>query len=157
MAICLWHLDAISFLVILNYLCLSPFGQPHADISARGESTNNKWPHNRLIIQHGSNSLGRFCWFKLWGQRDEGVLLVMAYWVCHVLSDNPCPHAVYVSSGTGTEEPTSMKTDSERYLLPFCPWIPMGIILATTKTSPPSHGIWTGWSILREVSIVSSH
>ena len=47
------------------------------------------------IVSHGSDPLGRFCWTTLRGRRDEGVLLITAYRVCHTLSDNPGPHTAF--------------------------------------------------------------
>lgn len=35
------------------------------------------------ICERGSDSLGRFCWVTLRGRRDEGVLVITAYRVCH--------------------------------------------------------------------------
>ena len=43
------------------------------------------------IADTGSDPWGRFCWYLLRGRRDEGILLITAYRVCHRKSDNPGP------------------------------------------------------------------
>ena len=47
------------------------------------------------IITHGSDSMGRFCWTTLRGHRNEGILLLTAYRVCHNLTDNPGPNTAF--------------------------------------------------------------
>ena len=47
------------------------------------------------VITHGSDSLGRFCWYTLRGHRDEGILIVTAYRVCQEATDNPGPHTAF--------------------------------------------------------------
>jgi hypothetical protein len=47
------------------------------------------------IYDHGSDKMGRFCWYALRGKRDEGVLVIVAYRVCHKASDNPGPFTAY--------------------------------------------------------------
>ena len=47
------------------------------------------------IVSHGTDPLGRFCWYTLRGHRDEGVLVMTAYRVCHNLTDNPGPNTAF--------------------------------------------------------------
>ena len=47
------------------------------------------------ISARGSDDLGRFCWFALRGRRDEGVLVISAYRVCHEAHDAPGPFTAY--------------------------------------------------------------
>jgi hypothetical protein len=47
------------------------------------------------IYDHGSDTLGRFCWYALRGKRDEGVLVIVAYRVCHKAGDAPGPFTAY--------------------------------------------------------------
>lgn len=47
------------------------------------------------IDGQGSDALGRFCWFKLRGKRDEGVLVIVAYRVCQEKSNNPGPTTAF--------------------------------------------------------------
>ena len=43
----------------------------------------------------GSDPWGRFCWHRLRGRRDEGVVVITAYRVCHTKSDNPGPFTAF--------------------------------------------------------------
>lgn len=47
------------------------------------------------IFDYGSDPMGRFCWYALRGKRDEGVLVIVAYRVCHNASDTPGPFTAY--------------------------------------------------------------
>ena len=47
------------------------------------------------ISARGSDDLGRYCWFTLRGRRDEGVLVVSAYRVCHEAHDAPGPFTAF--------------------------------------------------------------
>jgi len=47
------------------------------------------------ISDSGSDEWGRFCWYTLLGRRDEGILLLVAYRVCHEAHDNPGPFTAY--------------------------------------------------------------
>ena len=47
------------------------------------------------IVDRGSDTLGRFCWYTLYGHRDEGILIITAYRVCHEVTDNPGPHTAF--------------------------------------------------------------
>ena len=48
--------------------------------------------HNTGRIAHsGSDTMGRYCWYKLRGRRDEGVLVITAYRVCQEATNNPGP------------------------------------------------------------------
>ena len=47
------------------------------------------------IIEHYSDPWGRFCWYKLRGRRDEGVIIISAYRVCHQKGDNPGPFTAF--------------------------------------------------------------
>ena len=53
------------------------------------------------ICERGSDSLGRFCWVTLRGRRDEGVLVITAYRVCHELYHNPGAFTAYQQQFTG--------------------------------------------------------
>lgn len=44
--------------------------------------------------------MGRFGWYALRGKRDEGVLVIVAYRVCHKASDNPGPFTAYQQQHT---------------------------------------------------------
>ena len=56
------------------------------------------------IKNSGSDPMGRFCWFTLRGGRDEGILVVTAYRVCHERSDNPGPYTAYTQQYTALRE-----------------------------------------------------
>ena len=47
------------------------------------------------ITSQGSDPLGRFCWYTFRGHRDEGVIVITAYRVCHDITDNPGPHTAF--------------------------------------------------------------
>ena len=47
------------------------------------------------IDGQGSDHLGRFCWYKLRGKRDEGVLVIVAYRVCQEKNNNPGPTTAF--------------------------------------------------------------
>lgn len=47
------------------------------------------------IDGQGSYNLGRFCWYKLRGKRDEGVLIIVAYRVCQKKSNCPGPTTAF--------------------------------------------------------------
>jgi len=47
------------------------------------------------INDRGGDPLGRFCWFTLRGKRDEGIIVITAYRVCHEKSDNPGPYTAF--------------------------------------------------------------
>jgi hypothetical protein len=53
------------------------------------------------ICERGSDSLGRFCWTTLRGRRDEGILVITAYRVCHEAHHNPGPFTAYQQQYTG--------------------------------------------------------
>ena len=53
------------------------------------------------ITSSGTDPLGRFCWYTLWGHRDEGALLIVAYRVCHEASHNPGTFTAYQQQYTG--------------------------------------------------------
>lgn len=52
------------------------------------------------IYDYGTDEMGRFCWYALRGKRDEGVLVVVAYRVCHKASDKPGPFTAYQQQHT---------------------------------------------------------
>ena len=52
-------------------------------------------PTTGRIYDRGTDKMGRFCWYALRGKRDEGVLIIVAYRVCHKSSDNPGPFTAY--------------------------------------------------------------
>ena len=52
-------------------------------------------PTTGRIYDQGNDHLGRFCWYALRGKRDEGVLVIIAYRVCHKASDAPGPFMAY--------------------------------------------------------------
>ena len=47
------------------------------------------------VLEQGSDTLGRFCWMTLRGTRDEGLLVISAYRVCHTIADNPGPFTAF--------------------------------------------------------------
>ncbi len=47
------------------------------------------------IESTGSDPWGRFCWYRLRGRRDEGVVIITAYRVCHNIGDNPGPYTAF--------------------------------------------------------------
>jgi len=53
------------------------------------------------ITSQGSDPLGRFCWYTLRGRRDEGILVMVAYRVCHEASHNPGAFTAYQQQYTG--------------------------------------------------------
>lgn len=52
------------------------------------------------IYDSGTDSMGRFCWYALRGKRDEGVLIITAYRVCHKTGDDPGPFTAYQQQHT---------------------------------------------------------
>ena len=67
----------------------------------------------RISIR-GQDEHGRFCWCTLRGRRDEGILLVSAYHVCHEAHDAPGPlmafHQQYAAlRAKGIEKPNPRK------------------------------------------------
>ena len=56
------------------------------------------------IYDYGTDKMGRFCWYALRGKRDEGVLVIVAYRVCHKASDNPGPYTAYQQQHTYLRE-----------------------------------------------------
>jgi len=53
------------------------------------------------ISSSGTDSLGCSCWYTLRGNRDEGILLVVAYRVCHEASHYPGAFTAYQQQYTG--------------------------------------------------------
>ena len=53
------------------------------------------------VSSSGTDSLGRFCWYTLRGSRDEGILLLVAYRVCHEASHNPGAFTAYQQQYSG--------------------------------------------------------
>ena len=47
------------------------------------------------IKSTGSDDWGRFCWATLRGKRDEGVIFITAYRVCHESHDRPGVFTAY--------------------------------------------------------------
>ena len=52
----------------------------------------------------GNDDMGRFCWHTLHGKHDGGVILITAYRVCHVASDNPGPLTTYTQQCVAIRE-----------------------------------------------------
>ena len=57
-------------------------------LTANGEITAR-------IDGRGSDKWGRFCWYTFQGKRDEGVLIIVAYRVCHEKHNNPGPTTAF--------------------------------------------------------------
>lgn len=57
-------------------------------LTANGEITAR-------IDGYGSDKWGRYCWYTLRGRRDEGIIIIVAYRVCHETSSNPGPHTAF--------------------------------------------------------------
>ena len=55
----------------------------------------------------GSDKWGRFCWFTLRGQREEGIIVINLYRVCHEKGDNPGPYTAY------TQQYTAMRAEGQ--------------------------------------------
>ena len=53
---------------------------------------------------HGSDKWGRFCWQTYRGKRDEGIVVITAYRVCHEASDHPGPFTAYTQQYTAMRE-----------------------------------------------------
>lgn len=101
------------------------FNQSHT-IYSSGEATHDKKftsggnllninGHNTgRRITSGTDKWGRFCWTTLRGGRDEGVIVINAYRVCHEKGDNPGPFTAYTYQYTemrkaGIEKPNPRK------------------------------------------------
>ena len=69
------------------------------------------------IIDSGSDKWGRFCWFTLRGRRDEGILVITAYRVCHEASDNPGPLTAYTREYVAMREAGIEKPNPRRQIL----------------------------------------
>ena len=69
------------------------------------------------IITHGSDPLGRFCWSTLRGHRDEGVLIITAYRVCHTVSDTPGPHTAFSQQYMAMHEQGTLSPHPRRQIL----------------------------------------
>ncbi|KAL7533908.1 hypothetical protein ACHAXR_007538, partial [Thalassiosira sp. AJA248-18] len=91
------------------------FQQSHTIFSAAEAVHDRKYqPGGNLMTIIGSNAgrvvesdvdkWGRFCWMTLRGGRDEGVLVIEGYRVCHEHSDNPGVFTAYTQQHTGMRE-----------------------------------------------------
>eukprot|EP00956_Cyclotella_meneghiniana_P000053 scaffold113_cov50-Cyclotella_meneghiniana.AAC.2 len=69
------------------------------------------------VLEQGSDPLGRFCWMTLRGARDEGILVISAYRVCHTLADNPGPFTAFHQQYTAFREKGIEKPDPRQLIL----------------------------------------
>jgi hypothetical protein len=69
------------------------------------------------ICEQGSDSLGRFCWTTLRGRRDEGILVITAYRVCHESHHNPGPFTAYQQQFTGLLKTGLLNPNPRRQIL----------------------------------------
>ena len=69
------------------------------------------------ISLSGTDPWGRFCWCRLRGWRDEGILLISAYRVCHMQSHNPGPLTVYQQQYTLMRQAGISKPNPRKQLL----------------------------------------
>ena len=69
------------------------------------------------VLEQGSDPLGRFCWMTLRGSRDEGILIISAYRVCHTLTDNPGPFTAFHQQYTALREQGIKKPDPRQQIL----------------------------------------
>ena len=56
------------------------------------------------VKNRGSDPWGRFCWYTLQGERDEGILVVTAYRVSQESSDEPGPWTAYTQQHIAMRE-----------------------------------------------------
>ncbi|KAL7525484.1 hypothetical protein ACHAXR_001028, partial [Thalassiosira sp. AJA248-18] len=100
------------------------FQQSHMIFSAAEAVHDQKYqPGGNLMTINGSNAgrvvesdvdkWGRFCWMTLRGGRDEGVLVIEGYRVCHEHRDNPGVFTAYTQQHTGMRE-AGMKRPNPR-------------------------------------------
>ena len=68
-------------------------------------------------VSHGSNHLGRFCWYTLQGRRDEGILIIVAYRVCHKASHNPGVFTAYQQQYSGLRKLGHTNPNPRRQIL----------------------------------------
>ncbi len=74
-------------------------------------------PTTGRIQNSGSDPLGRFCWTTLRGRRDEGVLIITAYRVCHEASHNPGVFTAYQQQYTGLRKAGHSNPNPRRQIL----------------------------------------
>jgi hypothetical protein len=65
----------------------------------------------------GTDEWGRFCWYTLRGCRDEGVLVITAYRVCHEASHNPGPFTAYQQQYMGLRKSGQAHPNPRRQIL----------------------------------------
>lgn len=69
------------------------------------------------IYDYGLDRMGRFCWYALRGKRDEGVLVIVAYRVCHKASDNPGPFTAFQQQYTSLQKAGVMHPNPRKQIL----------------------------------------
>ena len=104
------------------------FNQSHT-IYSSGEATHDKkyTPGGNLLtinghntgrkISSGTDKWGRFCWTTLRGGRDEGIIVINAYRVCHEKGDNPGPFTAYTYQYTEMRKAGIEKPNPRRQIL----------------------------------------
>jgi hypothetical protein len=78
-------------------------------LTINGQSTGR-------IQESGSDPLGRFCWYSLRGRRDEGVLIITAYRVCHEAHHNPGAFTAYQQQCTGLRKSGVVNPNPRRHI-----------------------------------------
>ena len=79
-------------------------------LTINGQSTGR-------ISARGCDDMGRFCWFTLRGRRDEGVIVITAYRVCHEAHDAPGPFTAFQQQYTTLRARGVAKPNPRRQLL----------------------------------------
>jgi len=69
------------------------------------------------IGMSGTDPWGCFCWYQLRGRRDEGILIICAYRVCHLQSHNPGPLTVFQQQYTLMREAGIINPNHRKQLL----------------------------------------
>ena len=95
--------------------------------SAPASSDSNYQPGGTLLTinghttgrvsSHGTDPWGRFCWYRLRGRRDEGLVIICAYRVCHAQSHNPGPLTAYQQQYTLMREAGVVSPNPRKRLL----------------------------------------
>ncbi len=69
------------------------------------------------VSSHGTDPWGRYCWYRLRGRRDEGLVIICAYQVSHTQSHNPGPLTAYQRQYTLMREAGVVSPNPRKRLL----------------------------------------
>ena len=69
------------------------------------------------VKEQGQDKWGRFAWFTMRGGRDEGILVISAYRVCHKKSDNPGTNTAFMHQYEGLRASGITNPDPRQQLL----------------------------------------